>query len=424
MLKVYVSTNGCVDGQLSSKRVEEFFRINELTITKNVEEADLIVFYACGLTEQKEKEALSVIQKFRGKMKNTAKLHIWGCLPKINPQSLSTIYDGPIIGPLDTNFFEEILEKNKITFNDIKSGFPANKLVSRETSEQNNQKIDPLTNAILLPKQSWTFFRSLMRKQNKTFFIKIATGCTGHCTYCSERQVFGRIKSRPIGDIISEFKEGLKLGCNRFSLLATDLSAYGKDIDCSLCDVLREMIRTNNKINFKIILNQLELFNLKEIYSDLEEILASGKIEELMCPVQSGSNRILKLMGRNYTAEEWKSYMLRINKQFPNIRLSTQFLVGFPTETDEDFRKSLKLLDRPLNIDGIYIFKFSKRPTINASNISGQISEETKELRYKKLLQKHARMNLYNFLQFKPKIPPVNIKRREYRPLVGGGDKQ
>jgi tRNA-2-methylthio-N6-dimethylallyladenosine synthase len=150
------------------------------------------------------------------------------------------------------------------------------------------------------------------------------------------------------------------------------------------------MIKIENKKNYKIILNQVGFLQLKKISSDMEEIFASGKIEKLDCPVQCGSNRILKLMGRRHTAEEWREYMLGVNKKFPKIQLSTQFMVGFPTETDEDFKATLQLLDRPLVLDSIYVFKFSGRPAVGASKISGQVPEETKELRYKKLWQKYA----------------------------------
>jgi len=394
-LKVYISTNGCVEGQLSSTFIEQFFIKNKLTVINDPTQADLIVFYACGLTEQKEKDSLIIIRKLKVLMKPTARLLVWGCLPKINPQSLRAIYDGPLIGPLDTNFFEGILEKNMISADSIGWARAADMLIPSQTSELYKSHTDALTDTLILLKQSWHKLWVRARKSNR-FFIRVSQGCTGNCTYCSERCAFGRIKSQPIEKIISEFKWGLQQGYNRFSLVATDLGAYGVDRGYTLVDLLEKMIKINGRRNYKIILNQVNPFYLKKYFSGLEQIFASGKIEELCCPVQSGCNRVLKLMGRMYAAEEWREYMIKINTKFPHIRLGTQLMVGFPTETEEDFRATLKLLDYPLFLDFIYLFRFSKRPTVPIARIQGQTSEKIKELRSKRLLRKHAHMHIFN----------------------------
>lgn len=395
-MKVYISTNGCVEGQLSSTFIEQFFIKNKSTVINDPTQADLLVFYACGLTEQKEKDSLIIIRKLKVLMKPSARLLVWGCLPKINPQSLRAIYDGPLIGPMDTNFFEGIFEKTMIPSDNMEWARAANMLIPSQTSGlYNYHHTDALTSAIFLLKQDWDRLWARARK-NTLFFIRVSQGCTGHCTYCSERCAFGRIKSRPIKNIISEFKWGLQQGYNRFSLVATDLGAYGLDMGCTLFDLLEKMIEINSKRNYRIVLNQVNAFYLKKCFSDLEQILASGKIETLCCPVQSGSNRILKLMGRMHTAEEWREYMININIKFPHIRLGTQLMVGFPTETGEDFRATLKLLDYPLFLDFIYVFRFSKRPAVPAARIRGQISEKVKELRYKRLLRKHALTHIFN----------------------------
>jgi threonylcarbamoyladenosine tRNA methylthiotransferase MtaB len=398
-----------VEGQLSSTFAEQFFSKNNSTITNEPSEADLVVFYACGLTEPKEKDSLITIKKLKEQMKPSAKLIVWGCLPKINSQSLKKVYDGPILGPKDTYFFNDILENPSIQFDDIEWARAANDLVPSSTSgvftynyigararwSTGYNCLDAITDRILLLKQDWNRLLERIHKDN-TMFIRLALGCTGHCTYCSERCAFGEIKSRPMESILSEFKWGLRQGYNVFSLVATDVGAYGLDMNHTLADLLKGIIRIGGKRNYKIVVNQVNAFHLKQLFSDLKPIFASGKIEKLCSPVQSGSNRILKLMGRMHTAEEWREYMLKINTQFPHIRLGTQLMVGFPSETEEDFRSTLKLLDYPLALDFIYIFKYSGRPDVPAARMKNPISQEIKELRYKRLLRKHARMNIFN----------------------------
>lgn len=200
-----------------------------------------------------------------------------------------------------------------------------------------------------------------------------------------------------MANVISDLKHGLKQGYNRFSLIATDVGAYGKDMGCTLADLLDEMIHVNEKKDYKIILNQVNPFYLREMFSDLGRVFASGKIATLNCPVQSGSQRILKMMGRPHSAKDWKEDMATISRKFPEIRLSTHIMVGFPTETDEDFEASLELLDYPMFLDRIIIFKFSGRPKTYATQISGQVSDQTKELRTRKLLKKYVHSYMLNY---------------------------
>jgi len=351
-----------------------------------------VVFYACGLTEERERDSLSAIRNLHAIMRPGAQLIVWGCLPRISSQSLRAVYRGPLLGPLDTAFFEGLLEKVNVPFGSVREACGADMLVVPNRSRRRWEDYGgALSWTMALPEQAWDHVWCRARK-NRPFFIRVSSGCRGRCTYCSERCAFGRIKSRQINDIIHDFERGLRYGYNLFSLLATDLGAYGTDIGCSLPGLLSEMISTDHKSNYEIELNQVGAHYLRFMSSDLPDVFASGKISLLNSPVQSGSERILRLMGRSHTSEEWKKCMLDIRRKFPAIRLSTHFQVGFPTETEEDFRATLKLLDDPF-LDRITVFKFSARPSTQAGRIPGQISEATKELRARKLRQKHARMS-------------------------------
>jgi MiaB/RimO family radical SAM methylthiotransferase len=337
-----------------------------------------------------------VIKSIREKMKPDTKLIVWGCLPKINPKAFSKIYDGSLVVSTDISFLKEICEGATVPFDSLDIAGAQNMLVSSVTSGLNKDSFgDPVTGAFIVMKQQWDRLWARARK-NTRFWIRVASGCMGHCTYCSERCAYGRIKSRPMNKIISDLELGLRQGYNRISLIATDVGAYGRDIGCTLSDLLEKMVRIDSKGSFKIVLNQVDPFYLKEMLPDLEETFASGKISALNCPVQSGSNRILRLMGRPYTAEEWRECMIRINGEFPDIRLSTHFLVGFPGETEEDFAATLRLLDYPLFLDSTVIFKFSARPGVYASRMSGQVSEKTKESRSRKISRKYAHAYVLN----------------------------
>lgn len=377
--KIYISSNGCVDGRLSSAYVERFFTMNNCTLTKDSAQADLIVFYACGLLKKTESDSLRILQKLQSTKRTDAKLIVWGCLPKINPRLLAKVYDGPFVDPKNLGFFETVLEKVDVPMSRIH----ANTLVPLETSERGH-------NVFRFSRFVANARRRFM--ENRVYWIHAVKGCTHACSYCSDRCAWERINSIPIDRIISEFKRGLMLGYNRFCLIGSDLGAYGLDTGKTLIDLLARLVGIDDRRDYKIILDQMNPIHLKEMYHELEEIFNSGKIEMLGCQVQSGSNRILQLMGRKYTAEDWMQCMLGIRNRFPKILIQTHFLVGFPTETDEDFRATLSLLDR-IFLDKIIIFKFSKRPHVRASYFPGQVPEGIKKSRWRKLFVK-AKLNM------------------------------
>jgi len=386
-LKIFISNDGCVEGQLSSTYIERFLSGHGLTLTKNLEDADLVIFYACGLTEQRQEQSLALIAQAKKSMKTSARLVVWGCLPKVNPEALRAVYNGPLIGPMDTDFFKNLVGDESSECDSMEIASPSSMLVSSETP--GIQYGDAVTNTLLFFGQYWDRLWERAR-ENRPFIIRVAKGCTGTCTYCSERVAFGRIRSRAVNNVLRDFEHGLDQGYNLFSLMATDLGAYGKDIGCALPDLLKEMIQTGKERDYKIILNQVNPFHLGNLYSDLREIFKSGRISSLCSPVQSGSDRILRLMQRQHTAEEWRGYMMLIGREFPRIRLVTQFMVGFPTETEEDFEATENLLNYPALFDYVHIFKFSRRPHVFAAYMEGQVPENVKEYRRTRLLRKYA----------------------------------
>jgi tRNA A37 methylthiotransferase MiaB len=409
-MKIYITTNGCEVGQLYSMHIQQFFLRNNLnsTVTKDPKEADLIVLYGCGLTESQERKSLFIFNQLKHQMKPSARLVVWGCISKQNPKALAGNYGGPVIGPSDLNVFEEIFKEA--------AGHPCNNPInimdaniplspSAESFKLRNLLVRPnerlrqfnVVNDYILP-TAYSLADKLLYRERvaPVFYIRVAEGCLSYCTYCSERLVWGTVKSRSIEKVISEFKLGLKEGYTRFYLCAEDLGAYGVDLGYTANELLSRMVNIDKGKEYKIIINEMSPPFLKNNFSNFKKILESGRIESLGCQVETGSNRILKLMGRKYCVEDWINHMICINKTFPDINLTTHFMVGFPTETDEDFEATLSLLDYPLSFKQIAIFKFSPSWRVPASRLSGQVAEKVKEQRFRKLQSKFLRMYLLN----------------------------
>jgi len=221
------------------------------------------------------------------------------------------------------------------------------------------------------------FYNDLYKKINlynamdsSVFYIKTSTGCLGHCTYCAVRLSRGTVKSKSVDEIISEFREGLKQGYKNIALLGTDLCSFGRDLGFTLVELLREMVKEEGE--YRIGIRNLNPFFLNQMIDDLEPIFATGKIWLALIPSQSGSDRILKLMGRPYTVDTLKENIGRLKRACPDLKVRTQVMVGFPTETKQDFAASMQLLDE-VNFDYVEVYRFSPRSGTAAKEMRGQI---------------------------------------------------
>jgi tRNA A37 methylthiotransferase MiaB len=385
-MNIYILNNGCQEAQIASNQLERFFSSNETPVTNIPERADVIIFLACGLTKDKEIESLEIVQDLQEKYGN-AKLIVWGCLPNINPKALEDRNIDSSIGFLDLRYFEGIPEKIMVPIDSIHPCSPSSCLQTKTPGHDFEKNLDLLTMFMVLGRAAFNKIKNFNGRKGEIFWVIVSTGCSGNCTYCSEKLVFHGVHSRSIEDICADINHALDQGYRRFSIHSTDFGSYGMDIKSTPSALLSEIVQLNDSQDFSIIINQFEPHFLVKYFSDLEKIFATDKIEAIGIPVQSGSNRILTMMGRRYTAEDWRNHVIQINKKFPKIQVDTHFMVGFPSETEEDFAATLRLLRKPLHLHNATVFKFSNRPSIRISNHPEQISEYEKELRYRRLLR-------------------------------------
>jgi threonylcarbamoyladenosine tRNA methylthiotransferase MtaB len=201
---------------------------------------------------------------------------------------------------------------------------------------------------------------------SKTFSIKVSTGCTGKCSYCSIRLARGKVKSKPIDDILIEFKNGLDLGYTHFGLIGTDLGDYGKDIDSDLYELLRHILKI--KGDYYLKLRNVSPRWLIPNHAKLKRLLESKKIIYLQSPVQSGSDSILALMNRGYKSDDYIAATRDLKEACPRLFLRTQIIVGFPQETAACFNASKRIVNSGI-FDYIDIFRFTKREGTAAAGI-------------------------------------------------------
>lgn len=223
------------------------------------------------------------------------------------------------------------------------------------------------------------------RRADVKAFVSIMRGCDCRCSYCVVPSVRGPETSRPAAEIIDEIKELEQCGVREVTLLGQSVDRYGVDLEprSGLADLLRLIDR-----NCRIDRLRFVTSNPRGVTPELIEAMADLPCvcESLHMPAQSGSNRILKAMGRSYTSEKYLSVVEKAAKLIPGIELSSDFIVGFPGETDEDFSATLELVKGIRFLQG-FIFKYSPRDGTKAARLDDDVSCEVKARRHTRLLE-------------------------------------
>jgi threonylcarbamoyladenosine tRNA methylthiotransferase MtaB len=402
MKKVFVGSIGCEESRLDAQKLINLIRSEkDYDLSNDLSQADIILYNACGHLKQDEKESRLAIKIILSKKRDSSKLIVWGCLQKINPSSIDDIYRGPITGPEESLHIlcDQLgIPKRKISDFNANTLNPLGELISPYLSPRKkiSDKIGQVRRKFHL-----IDFRREIRLQN-TWYIKIESGCKNNCTYCSDKLAYKSIKSESFENIFNQFELGLKKGYRDFMFVGRDLGSYGYDVGLNLTDLLDEILDIFPNHDYKIMLPNISPSTLVEMYPNLDHSLSSGKILEIGSHIQSGSNRILKLMGKNVDINEWLSIMNNIEELYPEINLATSIMVGFPRETVQDHKQTISLLNK-LFFDRIKIYIYSERPNLPSIKLNGNISEEIKKKRYDE-------MNYYATLNMTKK----RIKRSQF----------
>ena len=390
--KVFIdSTDYCEEARLDTQQlknlVKSFGPQNNFIYTNNIRQADLITYRACGHLQSKQDESIRDIKKLLNIKQSSAILIVWGCLVKINSASLKDIYDGPMIGPEEAwDFFHSYFSISLNKTFDVSANTLNNYHIPKQVVKGQLSQIEKLKtryNQIFSQRNRIFNFRKERIRKN-FWYIKIASGCKNRCTFCSDLLAYKSLKSQPINSIIRQFDFGLSKGYKHFFFSGRDLGSYGYDICSTLPELLDVIIKRYSQIDCKIYLNKISPNSLINMYPKLDALLSSGKIVLIGSHIQSGSDRILKLMGKKFSIREWVKIIRNIQKKYPEITLETSIMVGFPSETDKDFKKTINLLHYIL-LDGVVIYKYNERPNLPSLRIEKRVPEIIKNKRYNQL---------------------------------------
>jgi threonylcarbamoyladenosine tRNA methylthiotransferase CDKAL1 len=331
MTKIYVETYGCALNQSETEHLSS--ALQEYQFVSRAENADILVINTCVVIKSTEKKMLRRIEALYELCQTGKELIVTGCARKL----LRLL---------------------------IRSGFPNAKLMTYDqvpsyiTSEYTPEKCVTKTNDV---KAS----------------VKIAEGCEGVCSYCIVRLIRGRLKSRSIDDILKDVESKVENGAKQIFLTGQDVGVYGLDRGLRLPELINAVTELDQ--NFMVRIGMINPSTLDGIVDALIDSFKKPKVYKFLhLPVQSGSDRILHLMGRNYSISYFKSVVAKFRSEFKDLTLSTDFIVGFPYETEHDFKLTLDLLKvvRPLKVN---ITRFSKREGTAAYHLPQTLNRTMKE---------------------------------------------
>lgn len=362
--KIYLKTFGCQMNEYDSGKIADIARAADgYEITENVEEADLVVFNTCSIREKAQEKVFSDLGRVREikKIKPSLKIAVGGCVASQEGGKIirRAPYVDVVFGPQTLHRLPELLRKNELE-----------KRAQVDISFPEIEKFDHLPEP---------------RVEGAAAFVSIMEGCSKYCSYCVVPYTRGEEFSRPLEDVLLEVASLAAQGVKEVTLLGQNVNAYrGEGPDGQIVDfaLLLEFVAEIDGIE-RI---RYTTSHPKEFTTRLIE--AYGKIPKLAnhvhLPVQAGSDQVLAAMKRGYTILEYKSIIRKLRAVRPDISIATDFIVGFPTETEADFQKTMKLIE-DVKFDASFSFVFSKRPGTPAADLPDDTSQEVKLERLQKL---------------------------------------
>jgi len=213
--------------------------------------------------------------------------------------------------------------------------------------------------------------------------IPISSGCLGKCSYCITRLARGKIESRPIPEIKERFEQLLSFSSKEIRLTSQDAALYGKDINKDLNELLSELLKIEG--DYRLRIGMMNIDTLKHIKPKFMDLMEDERIYKFLhIPLQSGSDKILEKMKRNYTVEEWEKTAKEFREKFPDLTLSTDVIVGFPGETEKDFKKTKEIV-KETKPDIINVTRFSPREGTRAADMEDKVHSRKKKQRSKQM---------------------------------------
>jgi tRNA-2-methylthio-N6-dimethylallyladenosine synthase len=361
--KVFVKTFGCQMNEYDSGKMVDVLQAAEgYEPTSNVEEADLILFNTCSVREKAQEKVFSDLGRVKHLKAKGVMIGVGGCVASQEGAAIveRAPYVDVVFGPQTLHRLPELLAKR---------------------SQQRRPQVD-----ISFPEIEKFDHLPPARKEGASAFVSIMEGCSKYCSYCVVPYTRGEEVSRPFDDVLTEVAGLADQGVREVTLLGQNVNAYrgamgasGETADFALLIEYVAEIPGIERIRYTTSHPNEFTQRLIDVYGMVPKL-----VSHLHLPVQHGSDRVLMAMKRGYTAMEYKSTIRKLRAMRPGISLSSDFIVGFPGETDEDHARTMKLIE-DIGFDNSFSFVFSARPGTPAANLADATPQAIKLQRLQSL---------------------------------------
>ncbi len=367
MAKLHITTWGCQMNEYDSAKMADLLKsTHDLELTDKPEEADVLLLNTCSIREKAQEKVFSQLGRWKNwkKEKPNLIIGVGGCVASQEGEHIRerAPYVDIVFGPQTLHRLPEMIEQ-------IRGG-------SRSVIDISFPEIEKFDR---LPEP---------RAEGPTAFVSIMEGCNKYCSFCVVPYTRGEEVSRPVDDVLFEIAQLAEQGVREVNLLGQNVNAYrGETFDggiCSFAELLRLVAAIDGIDRVRYTTSHPIEFtdDIIEVYRDTPELVSF-----LHLPIQSGSDRVLTMMKRNHTILEYKAIIRKLREVRPNIQISSDFIVGFPSETAEDFEQTMKVIEQ-VNFDMSFSFIYSARPGTPAADLPDDTPEEEKKARLERLQQR------------------------------------
>lgn len=354
-MKFKIITLGCKVNTYESEMMRQKLIENNFKETLD-NDANIVIINTCSVTNTSDAKSRKLIRYHKRENKN-AIMVVCGCSAQNKQEELLDLGIDILIGNKEKSKIVELIN------NYLKTKEKYVYFTNSRKLEFEDMKVDKFIN------------------QTRAY-IKIQDGCNNFCSYCIIPFMRGNIRSKDIKSVIDEAKTLVKNGHQEIVLTGIDTGSYGKDKTYDLADLLNELVKIDDLK--RIRLSSIDTFDLDDKFIDC--LKNNDKIcDHLHISLQSGSDKILKLMNRKYDTKKYLDTINKIRKVRPNISITTDVIVGFPNENDDDFNDVLSFLKK-VKFSKIHVFPYSKRNGTKASIMDNQVDEKIKSKRAKELI--------------------------------------
>lgn len=369
MKKVAFYTLGCKVNQYETEAMLEIFENNGYTGVDSEEYADVYVINTCTVTHMSDRKSRQYIRRVKKKNPKSI-IAVVGCYSQVSPEEILEIEDVNLV--MGTHDRKSIVEK-------VESIDCTSKLSTVDD---------------IMKVKEFEEIEIVQTNGRNRAFIKIQDGCDRYCTYCIIPYARGRIRSRELDGIVNEVSNLSKNGFKEVVLTGIHVASYGRDLKdgSSILTVIKEVAKIDG-------IERIRLSSVEPILFTDEFVDEICKIDKLVphyhLSLQSGSDRTLKRMNRRYTAEEYKRIVDKLRERISDVAITTDVIVGFPGETDEEFDETLEFL-KETKLMHTHVFKYSPRKGTPAASMEDQVDPQLKNLRSATLLD----LCVTNFKEF------------------------